>query len=124
MRALSLVALCLATIGAYARPTVRAFGGGLEVPLSTPLVYESDLRVAVTIKNIGDKDLKIPKSGVVLDSKLPTPSLILDKGGKEDRSTGVMVCVPGFLASRCRLAHTLTRFRTTGFISPGSSFRE
>ena len=100
MRApVSLVALALAVIGAYARPTVHAVGGSLEVPLSAPLASVSDLRVVVTIKNIGAKDLKIPKSGIVLDSKVPTPSSTLNEDRRGDRLTGVMVCAPVFLPS-------------------------
>ena len=98
MLSLSLVTLGLATIGAYAKPTIRA-AGGLEISLSTPadkVASVSDLRVVATVKNVGDEDLKILKFGTVLDNKLPTRSFIVSKDGKEAAFTGVKVraCPP------------------------------
>jgi len=93
MPSLSLVTLCLATLGAYAKPTIRA-AGGLEVSLSTPankVTSVSDLRVVATVKNVGDEDLKILKFGTVLDNKLPTRSFVVSKDGKEATFTGVQV---------------------------------
>lgn len=93
MLSLSLVTLGLATIGAYAKPTIRA-AGGLEISLSTPaekVASVSDLRVIATVKNVGDEDLKILRFGTVLDNKLPTRSFIVKKGGKEAAFTGVKV---------------------------------
>lgn len=98
MLSLSLATLGLATIGAFAKPTIRA-AGGLEVSLSTPVdkvTSVSDLRVVATVKNVGDDDLKILKFGTVLDNKLPTRSFIVNKDGKEATFTGVKVrpCSP------------------------------
>jgi len=95
MLSLSLVSLGLATIGAYAKPTIRAIGG-LEVSLSTPankVASVSDLRVLATVKNVGDEDLKILKFGTVLDNKLPTRSFTVSKDGKEAPFTGIKVCI-------------------------------
>ena len=94
MLSLPLVALGLATVCAYANPTVRAVGG-LEISLSTPtdkVTSVSDLRVVATVKNVGDEDLKILKSGTVLDDELPTRSFIVSKDGKEVPFTGITVC--------------------------------
>jgi len=93
MFSLSLATLGLATIGAFAKPTIRA-AGGLEVSLSTPadkVTSVSDLRVVATVKNVGDDDLKILKFGTVLDNKLPTRSFTVTKDGKEAAFTGVKV---------------------------------
>ena len=93
MLSLPLVALGLATICAYAKPTVRAVGG-LEISLSTPtdkVTSVSDLRVVATVKNVGDEDLTILKSGTVLDNELPTRSFIVSKDGKEIPFTGITV---------------------------------
>ena len=98
MLSLSLVTLGLATIGAYAKPTVRAVGG-LEVSLSTPtdkVASVSDFRIVATVKNVGDEDLKILKSGTVLDNEISTRSFIVNKDDKETPFTGVTVraCSP------------------------------
>ena len=93
MLSLSLATLGLATIGAFAKPTIRA-GGSLEVSLSTPtdkVTSVSDLRVVATVKNVGGDDLKILKFGTVLDNKLPTRSFIVSKDGKEAAFTGIKV---------------------------------
>ena len=93
MLSLPLVVLGVATICAYAKPTVRAVGG-LEISLSTPtdkVASVSDLRVVATVKNVGDEDLKILKSGTVLDNGLPTRSFIVSKDGKEAPFTGITV---------------------------------
>jgi len=93
MFSLSLVTLGLATIRAYAKPTIRAVGG-LEVSLSTPadkVKSVSDVRVVATVKNVGDQDLKILKFGTVLDNKLPTRSFVVSKDGKEATFTGIKV---------------------------------
>ena len=93
MLSLPPVALVLAAICVYAKPTVRAVGG-LEISLSTPtdkFASASDLRVFATVKNVGDEDLKILKSGTVLDDELPTRSIIISKDGKEVPFTRVTV---------------------------------
>lgn len=90
---LSLLIIGLATIGAYAKPTIRAVGG-LEVSLSTPadkVPSVSDLRVVANVKNVGDEDVKVLKFGTVLDNKLPTRSFIVTKDGKEAAFTGIRV---------------------------------
>ena len=94
----SLVTLGLAVIGAYANPTVRA-AGGLEVYLSTSsnnIASLSDLRVIAAVKNTGDKDLKILKSGTVLDDEQRGQSFIITKDGKEVPFTGTEVCTTPF----------------------------
>ena len=93
MLSLPLIALCLAVIGAYAKPAVRT-ADGLEVDLSTPtdkVASVSDLRVIATVKNTGDEDLKVLKSGTVLDNELPTRSFMTSKDGKEIPFTGITV---------------------------------
>ena len=93
MLSLSLITLGLATIGAYAKHTVRAVGG-LEVSLSTPadkVASVSDLRVIATVKNVGEGDLKILKLGTVLDDEHPTRSFIVSKYGKDVPFTGIEV---------------------------------
>ena len=85
MLSLSLIALGLATIGAYATPAVRAVRN-LEVVLSTPtdkVAFASELRIVATVKNVGDKDLEVIKFGTVLDDDLRAPSFIIKKGGKD-----------------------------------------
>ena len=96
MLSLSLVALGLAVIGAYASPTVRA-PGGLEISLSTPadkVAFPSDLKVTATVKNTGNEDLKIFKFGSVLDDEHHTRSFIVSKGGKEIPFIGTEVRNP------------------------------
>jgi len=93
MLSFSLVVLCLATIVAYASPTIRAVDG-LEVSLSTPsdrVVSVSDLRVVATVKNVGHRDLKVLKFGTVLDNRRPTRSFIVSKDGQVATFTGVKV---------------------------------
>ena len=90
MLSLSLIALGLATIGAYATPAVRAVSD-LEVVLSTPadkVASASELRIVATVKNVGDKDLEVVKFGTVLDDDLRAPSFIIRKGGKDVPFTG------------------------------------
>ena len=102
MLSLSLVTLGLATIGAYAKPTVRP-GGGLELSLSTPadkVASASDLRIAATVKNAGDDDVKILKLGTVLDNKHPTQAFIVKKDGKEVPFIGTTVRAPALLTFR------------------------
>ena len=102
MVSFSLLTLALATISAYANPTARAVGD-LDVSLSSPVdkvASVSELRIVATVKNIGDKDLKILKSGTVLDNQHPTRSFTVRKDGKEADFTGVKVC--SYLL-RCRL---------------------
>ena len=99
MVSLSLVILGLATIGAYTKPTVRP-SRGLELSLSTPankVTSPSDLRVAATVKNAGDEDLKILKPGTVLDNEHPTPAFIVRKDGKEVPFIGITVRAPAFM---------------------------
>ena len=101
MLPLSLSTLGLAIIGAYAKPTARP-GGGLELSLSTPankVVSASDLRVAATVKNAGDDDLKILKLGTVLDNEHPTRPFIVRKDGKEVPFIGTTVRAPAFPTS-------------------------
>ena len=89
-----LVTLGLATIGAYAKPTVRA-AGGLEVSLSTPadkIASVSDVRIVATVKNVGDEDLKVLKFGTVLDNEHPARSFIVSKDGKDVPFIGTTVC--------------------------------
>ena len=93
-----LATLVLAAFCAYANPIVRAVGG-LEVSLSTPndkVASVSDLRVVATVKNVGNEDLRILKSGTVLDNEIPTRSFIVSKDGKETPFTGITVraCSP------------------------------
>ena len=95
MRASSLLSLGLVAIGAYAKPTIRA-SSGLEVSLSTPankVASASEIRVVATVKNVGNKDLKVIKLGTVLDNELPTRSFIVTKDGKEVPFTGSKVRV-------------------------------
>ena len=96
MLSMSIIALGLATIDAYATPAARAVGG-LEVSLSTPadkVASASELRVIATVRNVGDQDLTILKLGTVLDDDLRTPSFIIRKDGKEVQFTRfAMVCV-------------------------------
>ena len=97
MRSLSVLTPCLATIGTYAKPAIRA-AGGLEVSLSTPtneVASASEIRVVATVKNVGDKDLNITKSGTVLDNQHPTQSFIVTRDGKEVPFTGIKVCADG-----------------------------
>ena len=64
---------------------VRA-AAGLEISLSTPadkVTSMSELRVIVTVKNVGDEDLKIVKPGTVLDKRHPTQSFIVTKDGTQ-----------------------------------------
>ena len=71
IRSLSFLTLCLATIGAYAKPTIRA-PCGLEVFLSTPankVASASEIVVVATVKNVGDKDLNVIELGTVLDNQ-------------------------------------------------------
>ena len=94
MLPLPLVAFGLATIGAYAKPTIRTVGG-LQVSLSTPtdkVASASELRVVATVKNVGDEDLKVLKFETVLDDKPPARSFIISKNGEEVPFTGVKVC--------------------------------
>ena len=96
MLPLSLLTLGLATIGAYAKPTVNA-GGGLELFLSIPadkVAFASDLRVISTVKNVGHEDLKILKLGTVLDTEHPTHAFIVTKGGKDVPFNATRVCPP------------------------------
>ena len=98
MLSLSLVTLGLVAIGAYAKPTVRP-GGDLELSLSTPaniVASASDLRVAATVKNAGNEDLKILKLGTVLDNEHPTQAFIVRKDGKEVPFIGTTVRAPAF----------------------------
>ena len=91
MLSLSLIALGLATIGAYATPAVRAVSD-LEVVLSTPadkVASASELRVVVTVKNVGDRDLEVFKFKTVLDDDLRAPSFIIRKGDEHVPFTGV-----------------------------------
>ena len=94
MRSFSLLTLGLAIIGAYANLTIRA-PDGLEASLSTPadkVSSASEIRVIATVKNVGDKDLKVVRFGSVLDNKRPTRSFIVTKDGKEVPFTGIEVC--------------------------------
>ena len=94
MLSLSLFTLGLATIGAYAKPMVRA-AASLEVSLSTPadkVASLSELRVVATVKNVGDEDLKIIKFGTVLDNEPNTQSFIVTKDVKQVPFIGVEVC--------------------------------
>ena len=111
MRASSLLSFGLVAIGAYAKPTIRA-SSGLEVSLSTPankVASASEIRVVATVKNVGNKDLKVIKFGTVLDNELPTRSFIVTKDGKEVPFTGIEVCV-------CPLPDTLSRFPTVSVV--------
>ena len=92
---LSLLTLGLAIIGAYAKPTIRA-PGGPEVSLSTPadkVTSVSEIRVVVAVKNAGDDDSTIRRSGAVLDNQHPTLSFIVTKDGEDVPFTGFKVCV-------------------------------
>ena len=94
MLPLSLRALYLAIIGAYAKPMVRT-ATGLEISLSTlpgKVKFVSKLRVVATVKNIRDEDLKVPKLGTVLDNEHPTRSFFVTKDGKQVPFTGIEVC--------------------------------
>ena len=94
MLSLSLVTLGLAAVGAYAKPVVRATAS-LEISLSTPadkVASTSELRVVAIVKNVGDEDLKVIKSGTVLDDEHPTRSFIVTKDGNQVPFTGVEVC--------------------------------
>ena len=94
MVSFSLLTLALAVISAYAKPTARAVGG-LDVSLSSPVdkvSSVSELRIVATVKNVGDKDLKVLKSRSVLDNQRPTRSFIVRKDSKEVDFTGVVVC--------------------------------
>ena len=96
----SLAALGLATIGAYAKPTIRPVGR-LEVYLSTPtdkVASVSDVRIVATVNNVGEEDLKFLKLGTVLDDDQHTRSFIVSKDGKEVTFTGTTVCDPVFPA--------------------------
>ena len=98
MLSLSLLTLGLATFGAYDKSTART-AGGLEVYLSTPtdqVASVSDLRVVATVKNIGDKALKILKLGTVLDDERRARPFIVTKDGKEVPFTGTIVRTPPF----------------------------
>ena len=100
MLSLLLVTLGLTAISAYAHPEVRA-ASDLEVSLSTPadkVASVSDLRVVATVKNTGDKNLKILKFGTVLDDEHHTRSFFVSKDGKEIPFTGIEVCTPPFSA--------------------------
>ena len=95
MLSLSLFTLGLATIGAYAKPMVRA-AASLEVSLSTPadkVASVSELRVVATVKNVGDEDLKVVKPGTVLDNEHRTRSFIVTKDGTQVPFTGIEVRV-------------------------------
>ena len=99
MRSLSLIALGLATIGVYAKPTIHVTDN-LEVYLSTPtdkVASVSELRVVATVKNVGDEDLEILKPGTVLDNQHPTRSFTVTKDEKEVLFTGIEVCVYSLL---------------------------
>ena len=90
----SLLALGLVTVGAYAKSTIRA-PGELEVFLSTAadkVASVSEIRVVATVKNVGDEDLKVLKSGTVLDNQHPTRSFIVTKDGKDVPFIGIKVC--------------------------------
>ena len=94
MLSLPLLTLGLATIGAYAKPTIRV-PGGLEVPLSTPantVTSVSEIRVVAAVKNVGDDDLTIRKFGTVLDNRETTQSFIVTKDGDDVPFTGFKVC--------------------------------
>ena len=109
MLSMSLVALGLVTIGAYATPAARAVGG-LEVFLSTPtdkVASASELRVIATVRNVGNEALKVLKFGTVLDDNLRTPSFIIRKDGKEVHFTRVaIVCVcPPHSTLPCSRSH-------------------
>ena len=91
MLSLSIIALGLTTIGAYATPLVRAVND-LKVSLSTPtdkVASASELRVVATVRNVGDEDLKVLKFGTVLDDSLRAPSFIIRKGDEDIPFTGV-----------------------------------
>lgn len=104
MLPLSFAALGLVAIGAYARPLVRDVGGPANTSLSTPadkVTPVSDLRVAITVKNLNDKDLKILNPGTT-DNELPTRPSVAVEDGKEVPLTGITVCVPAFPTFRRR----------------------
>jgi len=126
MLSLSLITLGLATIGAFAKPTIRA-AGGLEVSLSTPannVKSVADLRVVATVKNIGGDDLKILKFGTVLDNKLPTRSFIVNKDGKEVAFIGIQVGAYS-PPSPCSLApRVANQSRSTLTVSIGFGFHD
>ena len=88
MLSLSLTALGLVTIDAYAKDAIGAVGG-LEVSPSTSthkIVSKSELRVVTTVKSVGDGGLKIFKF------KTPTRSFTVNKSGNKVPFTGVKVC--------------------------------
>ena len=124
MVSFSLSIIALATIGAYAKPTARAVGG-LEVSLSSPVdkvASVSELRIITTVKNVGDKDLKILKPGSVLDNQRPTRSFVVRKDGKVVDFTGIKVCPCSSHLLCCRLIDIHIdgshRFRSPWLTSP------
>ena len=109
MLSLPLLILGLATIGAYAKPTIRA-PGGLEVPLSTPantVTPVSEIRVVVVVKNAGDDDLTIRRSGAVLGNQHPTLSFIVTKDGEDVPLTGFKVFAHSLPSALPRLPNHL-----------------
>ena len=99
---LSLVTLGLATIGTYDEPTVRTLSS-LDVSLSTPtdkVASVADLRVIATVKNTGERGLRILKFGTVLDDEHPTRAFIVNKVGEEVPFTGAAVRTPAFPSFR------------------------
>ena len=125
---LSLLILGLVAIGANAEHATRAFG--LEVSLSTPtdkVTLVSDLRVVATVKNTGDKNLKIFKLGTVLDNEHSTRSFIVSKDGKDVPFTGIEVRTHSPLplpTFRAVGRSTLTLTTLIGFGFHGSPLRE
>ena len=106
MFSLPLVALGLATIGAYVRPAVRAVGS-LEVSLSTPtdkVALVSNVKVVATVKNAGDDDFRVLKFGTVLDNERLSRAFIVSKDGKEVSFIGTPVSAPVF-PSFCAVAN-------------------
>ena len=69
------------------------------------------LRIVSTVKNVGDKNLKVVKLGTVLDNERYTRSFIVTKDGKQVPFTGVEVCAysplrpPDLLRCRLIIAH-------------------
>ena len=109
MLSLSLFTLGLATIGAYAKPTIRV-PGGLEVSLSTPadtVRSASEIRIVAAVKNVGDEDLTIRKSGTVLDNQETTQSFIVTKDGQDVPFTGFKVCAYSLPSALLRLPNHL-----------------
>ena len=124
MLSLSLVTLGLATIGAYAKPMIRAVGG-LEIFLSTPadkVAFLSDLRVVSTVGNVGYEDLKILKLGTVLDNEHPTHAFTVTKDGKEVPFNATRVC-PSISLTFCVVANTHID-GPQGYTPLGSPLRE